>query len=65
MYNDKTGKKLQKIKNFFNMQPFCNYSRYAGESGINGRSLLGKNYYFNYYGKNFKSKSTIFIFGSW
>ena len=43
MYNDKTGKKLQKIKNFFNMQPFCNYSRYAGESGINGRSLLGKN----------------------
>lgn len=42
MYNDKTGKKLQKIKKFFNMQPFCNYSRYAGESGINGRSLLGK-----------------------
>lgn len=43
IYNDETGKKLQKIKNFFNMQPFCNYSRYAGESGINGRSLLDIN----------------------
>ena len=43
IHNDKTGKKLQKIKNFFNMQPFCNYSRYAGESGINGRSLLDIN----------------------
>lgn len=42
IYNEKTDKKLQKNKNFFNMQPFCNYSRYAGESGVDGRCLLAK-----------------------